>query len=63
MQAFPYEVFTHFPCAPTLEGQYIIKNIVLISAGRVLGSIVRGGAVVATPEVVHKNLPEKKVNV
>ncbi|CAG0937532.1 hypothetical protein TFLX_06468 [Thermoflexales bacterium] len=60
---FPHEVFTHFPYAPTLEGQYIIKNIVLISAGLVLGSTVRGGAVVATPEVVQKSPPEKKVNV
>jgi uncharacterized membrane protein YkgB len=40
---FPDEVFTRFPYAPTLEGQYIIKNIVLISAGIVLGATVRGG--------------------
>ncbi len=31
------------PYAPTLEGQYIIKNIVLISAGIVIGATVRGG--------------------
>jgi uncharacterized membrane protein YphA (DoxX/SURF4 family) len=35
---FPHEVFTRVPYAPTLEGQYIIKNIVLISAGLVLGA-------------------------
>ena len=34
---FPKEVFTHFPYAPTLEGQYIIKNLVLVAAGIVLG--------------------------
>lgn len=34
---FPDEVFTHFPYAPTLEGQYIIKNLVLVAAGLVLG--------------------------
>lgn len=34
---FPEEVFTRFPYAPTLEGQYIIKNIVIISAAIVLG--------------------------
>ncbi len=34
---FPDEVFTHFPYAPTLEGQYIIKNLVLLAAGIVLG--------------------------
>ncbi|CAA0204486.1 Probable transmembrane hypothetical protein, DoxX family [Tenacibaculum maritimum] len=34
---FPNEIFTHFPYALTLEGQYIIKNFVLVSAGIVLG--------------------------
>jgi len=38
---FPHECFTRFPYAPTLEGQYIIKNIVLISAGIVIGATVR----------------------
>lgn len=60
---FPREAFTHFPYAPTLEGQYIIKNIVLISAGLVIGSTVRGGAVVATPELVQDSPPEKKVHI
>ena len=32
-----------FPFAPTLEGQYIIKNLVLIGAGLVLAGTVRGG--------------------
>ena len=40
---FPGEVFTQFPYAPTLEGQYIIKNLVLVSAGIVIGATVRGG--------------------
>lgn len=31
------------PYAPTLEGQYIVKNLVLISAALVLGGAVRGG--------------------
>lgn len=44
---FPAETFTHFPYAPTLEGQYIIKNVVLISAAIVLGAAVRGGGLVA----------------
>ncbi len=34
---FPDEVFTRIPYAPTLEGQYIIKNLVLVAAGIVLG--------------------------
>jgi uncharacterized membrane protein YphA (DoxX/SURF4 family) len=49
----PGEVFNHVPYAPTLEGQYIIKNMVLISAGLVIGATVRGGAVVADPEILH----------
>jgi uncharacterized membrane protein YphA (DoxX/SURF4 family) len=44
---FPGEVFTQFPYAPTLEGQYIIKNLVLVSAGIVIGATVRGGALTA----------------
>jgi uncharacterized membrane protein YphA (DoxX/SURF4 family) len=44
---FPSEVFTRVPYAPTLEGQYIIKNAVLISAAIVLGATVRGGGLVA----------------
>ncbi len=50
---FPQEVFTRIPYAPTLEGQYIIKNIVLISAGLIIGATVRGGAVVADPGIVQ----------
>jgi uncharacterized membrane protein YphA (DoxX/SURF4 family) len=50
---FPEEVFSHIPYAPTLEGQYIIKNMVLISAGLVIGATVRGGAVVADPEIAQ----------
>jgi uncharacterized membrane protein YphA (DoxX/SURF4 family) len=43
---FPSQVFTRIPYAPTLEGQYIIKNAVLISAAIVLGATVRGGHLV-----------------
>lgn len=39
---FPELTFTAIPYAPTLEGQYIIKNLVLISAGLVIGATVRG---------------------
>jgi uncharacterized membrane protein YphA (DoxX/SURF4 family) len=46
---FPAETFTHFPFAPTLEGQYIIKNIVLVGAAMVIGATVRGGAIVPEP--------------
>lgn len=50
---FPNEVFTRIPYAPTLEGQYIIKNMVLVSAGLVIGATVRGGELVADPEAVE----------
>jgi uncharacterized membrane protein YkgB len=40
---FPSETFRAFPYAPTLEGQYIIKNLVLVSAAIVIGATVRGG--------------------
>lgn len=46
---FPGEAFTRVPYAPTLEGQYIIKNVVLVAAGIVVGATVRGGRVVADP--------------
>lgn len=46
---FPELSFTRFPLAPTFEGQYIIKNIVLISAGLVIGATVRGGRLIDTP--------------
>lgn len=39
---FPELCFASLPFVPTLEGQYIIKNIVLISAGIAIGATVRG---------------------
>lgn len=45
----PAETWRVFPIAPTLEGQYIIKNIVLVSAALVIGATVRGGYVLAEP--------------
>jgi uncharacterized membrane protein YphA (DoxX/SURF4 family) len=46
---FPDRVFQIIPFVPTLEGQYIIKNLVLASAGLVIGATVRGGRLVADP--------------
>jgi uncharacterized membrane protein YkgB len=40
---FPEETFRAFPYAPTLEGQYIIKNLVLVAAAIVVGATARGG--------------------
>ena len=43
----PERIFTAFPFGLTLEGQYVIKNLVLISAALVIGATVRGGKLVA----------------
>jgi uncharacterized membrane protein YkgB len=45
----PERVFTVFPYGLTLEGQYIVKNLVLISAALVIGATVRGGRLVEEP--------------
>lgn len=41
----PDVVWNKFPYGLTLEGQYIIKNLVLIGAGLVLGATVRGAKI------------------
>jgi uncharacterized membrane protein YphA (DoxX/SURF4 family) len=46
---FPAETFSVFPIAPTLEGQYIIKNLVLVGAAMVIGATVRGGQLLSEP--------------
>lgn len=46
---FPSETFGAFPHSPTMEGQYIIKNLVLVTAGIVVGATVRGGRLRAEP--------------
>jgi uncharacterized membrane protein YkgB len=48
---FPDETFSSFPLVPTLEGQYIIKNLVLIAAAMVVGATVRGGGLTPDPRV------------
>ena len=45
----PDVIWTVFPHGLTLEGQYIVKNLVLIGAGLVLGGTVRGGRLVPEP--------------
>jgi len=42
----PDAVFTAFPFGLTLEGQYIVKNLVLIGAALVIGATVRGGRLI-----------------
>ncbi|OFX20899.1 MAG: hypothetical protein A2V77_24640 [Anaeromyxobacter sp. RBG_16_69_14] len=41
---FPHETWVRFPFAATLEGQYIIKNVVLVAAGLVIYPALRQAA-------------------
>jgi uncharacterized membrane protein YkgB len=43
----PEVCFVHVPFVPTIEGQYIIKNLVLISAAIVVGGWVREPSVLS----------------
>ncbi|MBZ0289625.1 MAG: DoxX family protein [Anaerolineae bacterium] len=43
----PDRIWNVFPFALTLEGQYVVKDIILISAGLVIGATVRGGHLTA----------------
>jgi uncharacterized membrane protein YkgB len=55
----PDETFVRFPFALTLEGQYIVKNLVLIAAGIVLGGQLRHrltSAAHAAPDAFHSLL-------
>lgn len=54
---YPGETFTVFPIGPTLEGQYIIKNLVLVSAAIVIGATVRGGQLSAAAAPLDAALP------
>lgn len=44
---FPGELFSGPYHVPTLEAQYIIKDVVLVSVGLVLGSTLHGGRIVS----------------
>ena len=50
---FPEATFRIVPFVLTLEGQYIIKNVVLVSAAIVVGATVRGGQLTADPPATH----------
>lgn len=59
---FPHETWEIAPFVPTLEGQYILKNAVLIAAGIVLGAIAKGAKLIQDPEIAGKakQIEEKK---
>lgn len=46
----PEVVFDAFPFNLTMEGQYILKNLIVISAALVIGATVRGGRLQASGE-------------
>ncbi len=51
---FTNETWKKFLLVPTLEGQYIIKNIVLIAAAIIMGAIAKGGKLIVDREVADK---------
>ncbi|MBK8026708.1 MAG: DoxX family protein [Chloroflexi bacterium] len=60
---FPSETWINFPVSPTLEGQYIIKNIVLVTGAIVVGATVRGGDLVSDKDLAdayHARLESEK---
>jgi uncharacterized membrane protein YphA (DoxX/SURF4 family) len=52
MLLFPDEIWSRFPFVLTLEGQYIVKNLVLVSAALAVGATVRGGGLVTDRALV-----------
>ena len=56
---FPGETFRAFPYASTLEGQYIIKNLVLVGAAIVIGATVRGGHLLPTRVPPARRSPQE----
>lgn len=60
------ETFVRFPFALSLEGQYIVKNLVLIAAGIVIGGQLTHrlrGAVRAAPDAFHALLRRGQLGV
>lgn len=51
---FPDETFYMVPLVPTIEGQYIIKNIIILSAALVILAWDRG-------KIISKDRPQKAV--
>jgi uncharacterized membrane protein YkgB len=46
----PDLLFVHFPYQFNLVGQYIFKDIILVTAALVVGATARGGKLVSEPE-------------
>lgn len=50
----PDAVWAGFPFVLTLEGQYIVKNLVIIGAALVIGGTVRGGRLQPDPDIENQ---------
>jgi uncharacterized membrane protein YkgB len=61
MVLFPQETWVQFPAVPTMEGQYILKNIVLVSAALVIGAMSQGKwmSLRSAPGLKADELPEQ----
>jgi len=51
---FQEDVFVHVPYAPTLEGQMILKNLVIMGAAMVVGATSKGGAIATNDNIIGK---------
>ncbi len=54
----PAVVFVREPFVLTMEGQYIIKNLVFVSAAIVVGATVRGGRLKSEPTGEYRRLTQ-----
>lgn len=52
---FPRETFIHFPYEPSMDGQYILKNMVLVSTALLLIVAARGGTIHPGTEAVRRD--------
>lgn len=59
--AFPEKTWTYFPIAPTLLGQYILKNLVVIAAGIILGAVSSGAKLITDSVVANKARKAEKL--
>ena len=60
------EMFSGPRHAPSLEGQYVIKDVVLVGAGMVIAATVRGGRLVTGPKGtgdIARTIPHREANV
>ncbi|WP_159478649.1 DoxX family protein [Dyadobacter sp. 3J3] len=56
---YPSELFSGPFHAPTLEAQYIIKDIILIAAGMVIASTWTGARIVVKPQLLRATLKKR----